>query len=313
MPGRVPSEQEIASYFQKVNNWGRWGPTDELGTINYVTPEKRKRAAALVRSGISVSCARQISTDDAPDVRDRPLLYMNATGERYAAGPAKPGEFQFAREFIGMVFHGFHMTHVDSLAHVFWEGKMYNGFPAAEVTASEGAKRGAVENAANGIVTRGVLLDIAKTKGVKWLEAGGAVFPEELEEAEKASRVRVESGDVLFVRTGWLRRRREVGPSSYQTSHPGLHAACIPWFHSREIAMLGSDVINDVSPSGYSLPVPIHRIAIPRMGLWLIDNVNCEELAQTCEQQGRWEFLLMIGPLRFVRGTGSPVNPIAVF
>ncbi len=184
---RIPAEDEVRGYFKTCSNWGRWGPTDEKGTINFITPAHRKRAAGLVKEGESVSCARPIRPDDpSPDVRDRPLLYMVSTGERYAATPAKPNELPFAREFIGMVFHGFHMTHVDSLAHVFWEGKMYNGFPATNVTAFNGAMKESVEVIANGVLTRGVLLDIPRLKKVDWLELGQPVFPEDLEEAEKA-------------------------------------------------------------------------------------------------------------------------------
>ncbi len=313
MPGRVPTAEEVDGYFETCNNWGRWGPADEAGTLNHITPENRKAAAALVTEGVSVTCSRQITNEESPDVRDRPLHYMVSTGERYVADAPKSNELQFAREFFGLVFHGFHITHVDSLAHVFWEGKMYNGFPATEVTAFEGAKRGSVDVAANGITTRGVLLDIPRLKQVDWLEPGAAVFPEELEEAEAACGVRVGKGDVLFVRTGWLRSRNEIGAVSYTEPHPGLQAACIPWINDREIAMLGSDTINDVSPSGYPLPVPIHQVAIPRMGLWLIDNANLEELAAACETYRRWEFMLSIAPLRLARGTGSPVNPIATF
>ena len=315
MPGRIPTEEEVLRYFHECSNWGRWGQDDQLGTINYITPEKRRQAAALVKEGISVTCSRLISQDVAagagvPGIQY--MHYMGASGERWA-GKKSAGEApQFSYDFVGMVFHGTTITHVDSLAHIFWDGQMYNGQPAEKVNTTQGATVESIDLLRDGIVTRGVLLDIARTKGDKWLQPGEGVFPEDLEEAEKACGVRVEPGDVLLVRTGALRQLNEEGPTIGR-GQSGLHAASVPWLHRRQVAMLGSDTSNSHNPSGYSLVGnPVHQVGLVAMGLWLIDNANLEDLAAACERHQRWEFMLTIGPLRIVWGTGSPVNPIAI-
>ena len=308
-----PSEEQVQGYFEDCNNWGRWGTEDQLGTMNYLTPANRKQAASLVREGISVSCARKlVPNEKAPDVRDPVQHFMMSSGDKWRGVPRKPGETQTASDYIGIAFHGFHVTHIDSLSHVFHHGQMYNGVPSSAVSTAEGATKGPIEVLSAGVLTRGVLIDVPRLKGVDWLEPGTPVFPEELEAAERQAGLRVEAGDALLVRTGRFKRRGELGPAA-PTSFSGLHGACVPWVHRREVALLGGDGINDALPSGYSVRIPFHDIGISRMGLWLMDDADLEELAQTCERHSRWEFMLSIGPLRIVNGTGSPVNPIATF
>ncbi len=316
MPGVIPSEQEVLGYFNECSNWGRWGPEDQRGTLNYITPQKRLQAAGLVKKGVSVSCSRSIFHEMAPDVLSPAVHLMQSSGEAWAGKKSVAGQTQGSSDFIGLAFHGFTTTHLDSLAHQFWDGKMYNGFPSDAVTTREGATKGSVEQLQDGVLTRGVLLDIPRLKGVKWLEPGTPIFPEDLGEAERACDVRVESGDLLFVRTGWLRMRNEQGPVNPAVAgRPGLEGGtCVPWVHKRQVAVLGSDVPNEVSPSGYKLVMrPIHQVGIVAMGLWLIDNANLEDLAAACERHHRWEFMATMEPLRIVNGTGSPVNPIATF
>jgi kynurenine formamidase len=171
-----------------------------------------------------------------------------------------------------------------------------------------------IELRQDGVVSRGVLLDVARLRGVDWLEPGDGILPGELEAAEAAQGVRVEEGDILLVRTGHLHRRNEEGPRPLAGGWPGLSAACLPWLRERGVAVLGGDPVSDVVPSGFpSMPQPLHQIGIPHMGLWLLDNCNMEELTHACQERGRWEFLFTIAPLRIQYGTGSPVNPIAVF
>ncbi len=313
MAREIPTEQHILGYFQEHSNWGRWGAADQLGTINYITSRKRKQGAALVTEGESVTCARILRRETAPDVPNPTLHFMTGSGERWAGVDSEEGVLQSSGDFLGVSYHGFSVTHLDSLAHIFWDGKMYNNMSADVVTTSEGATKGSIDLIANGIVTRGVLLDIPRLKGVDWLEPGDPIFPEDLEAAEAACGVRVESGDALLVRTGWLRRRNELGPISAAV-RPGLQALALPWLHQREVAVLGGDGTNDVQPSHYpTVRLPIHQIGIVGMGLWLLDNANLEELAAACQTYNRWEFMLTIGPLRIENGTGSPVNPIALF
>ena len=312
---RVPTDEEVMRYMKQLNNWGRWGPDDQKGTVNYITAEKRKQAASLVREGISVTCSRIITQDASPDaVFGQPIRLMSGTGEAWVGKKSGPST-QGSSDFFGLFYHGYTVTHLDSLAHMFWDGKMYNGYPSDEVTGRDGAKKEDIEVLRDGIVTKGILLDVARAKGKKWMENGEGAFPEDLEEAERAQNVRVESGDVVFLRTGGLRRRNEEGAwDTAKLGYPGFHVASLPWLHERQAAIIGADMATEVQRSGYaSLNSPIHQIAIPTMGLWLLDNANLEDLAAVCERLGRWEFMLVLAPIRVAGGTGCAINPIATF
>jgi len=213
-----------------------------------------------------------------------------------------------------MVFHGYSITHVDTPAHYFWNGRIYNGRSCNLITSREGAQVESVDLLRDGVVSRGVLLDIAALRG-RWLSAGEGVMPEDLEAAEKAAGLRVEEGDILLLRTGYYGRRLKEGPRSpMKDGSPAAHVACAPWFRERGIAMLGTDTHNDVTPVPYpGIGNALHVVALVTLGLWLIDNMNLEELAQACAARRRWEFMLTIAPLRLQNTTGSPVNPIALF
>jgi kynurenine formamidase len=309
------TESDVVKMISSLSNWGRWGKDDELGTINLITPEKRKRAAALVRDGVPVSCARPIATNAiSADTTFQPLRFMVDSGEgRDHDSPARLLERRGASEFIGMVFHGYTITHVDTPAHYFWQGKIYNGRSCNLITAREGAQVESVDLLRDGVVSRGVLLDVAALRG-RWLEAGEGVMPEDLEAAEKAQNVRVEAGDILLIRTGYYARRLQEPRHPLKDGSPAAHVACMPWLRERDIAMLGTDTHNDVSPATHpGLGNVVHIVALVGMGLWLIDNANLEELAKACAARRRWEFMLTIAPLRLQGVTGSPVNPIALF
>ncbi len=290
----------MRDYLRALSNWGRWGKDDELGTVNLITPAKRVQAAGLVREGASVTCARPLVTDITADTSFQPLRFMVDSGEgREHDSPERNLQRRGAAEFIGMVFHGYTITHVDAPPHYFWEGKFYNGRPSSLVTSREGATVNSIEALRDGVVSRGVLLDVARTRGVKWMEPGQGVMPEDLEAAEKAAGLRVESGDILLVRTGYYGRRIAEGPV-----HP-LKAGS---------PAIGTDTHNDIHPPPYpAMGNSFHVVCLVAMGLWLIDNANLEDLAQACAQRKRWEFLLAVCPLRLRNVTGSPVNPIAVF
>jgi kynurenine formamidase len=312
----APTEAEVRGYLCSLSNWGRWGAGDELGTVNLITPAKRVAAAGLVREGLSVSCARPIVTDITADTTVQPMRFMVDSGEgRDTATPERQRERRGAAEFIGMVFHGYSITHVDAPSHYFWDGKLYNGRSCNLVTSREGATVESIEVLRDGVVSRGVLLDAARTRGVDWLGLGEGVMPEDLEAAERAQGVRVEPGDILLVRTGYYGRRVKQGPvNPLQAGSPALHAACCPWLRERGVAMIGTDTHNDIAPPPYpGMGNSFHVVCLVAMGLWLIDNANLEELGRACAERRRWEFLLTIAPLRLRNVTGSPVNPIAVF
>lgn len=309
----------MLKWFDTLSNWGRWGEDDRLGTLNHITAEKRVAAAQLVQDGESVSCSWDIRTGRQPGAIVESQRYMIATGlgleDEGRRGLLGPGRAGGAQEYIGMVFHGLDITHLDSLAHVFWNGQMYNGVPASLVSDRHGALKHDVLAVANGVTSRGVLLDIAKLRGTDVLDADDHIYPEDLEAAEEAAGVRLEPGDVLLVRTG-EGAARIAEKKEYNANKPrsGFQAACLPWIHERGLAIVGSDVTNDASPTGYrELHMPIHMIGLVAMGLWLLDNCQLEDLAAACEQRQRWEFQFMLAPIRFQGVTGSPVNPLAVF
>lgn len=315
MPGQLPTEDEVLGYFDKLSNWGRWGPDDQLGTPNLITPDKTKRALATVQEGVTVSLAREILWDPAADVPSPPVHFMLESGEGWASGDKVSSRPNAAAiDYIGMVFHGVAITHVDSLAHFFWDGKTYNGRPAHLVSTSLGATVCSVVAAKQGFISRGVLVDVPLIRGVDWLERGEGVMPEDILAAEERCGFKVEEGDILLIRTGQLHRRDVEGPAPGSLGSTACQAACLPLFHERGIAVMGSDTGNDVRPAHYArVPQPIHQVGITAMGLWILDNANLEDIAEACSQRNRWQFLVSINPLPLHNTTGSPVNPIAVF
>jgi kynurenine formamidase len=311
----TPAEAEVQAYFHTLSNWGRWGASDERGTLNLITPHKVKAATALVEWGETISCALPVPRmQHLPGLMLPVLHFMIESGDGWDSGRKLtlfPPGMQGAADWFGMVFHGYGITHLDSPAHIFHQGQLYNGWPAESVSTHYGATRGGVDLLHDGVVTRGVLLDIPLLKGRPFLDEGEPIHRQDLEEAERLADLRVEPGDLVLVRTG-IGRRQEGGPSQPHAL-PGLHASCLPWLRERDVALLGSDAVNDVLPSGYpSLPMPVHQVGIVALGLWLLDNVALERLAEACRARQRWQFLVLVAPLRLTNATGSPVNPIAV-
>jgi kynurenine formamidase len=320
------ADADVLDYMASLSNWGRWGSDDRLGTLNLVTPSCRRDAAALVREGVSVSCGYDID----PNVTD-PIhqfhRYMVMSGEGLAdphrlphmLGGTADQRWSPSREYIGMVFHGPLVTHVDAPSHMSWDRRIYNGYPAERINSISGAVDLPVSAMADGVTTRGVLIDVAGSRQVTALEPGTAVEPEELETVESQQGSVVRSGDAVFLRTGGGFPESSSGssaPWNWQEAKSGWAAACLAWLHEREVAIIGHDGSNDVAPSGYAsvgMPAPIHVVSLVAMGLWLVDNMALEALAQTCRRLQRWEFMVSISPLRIAGGTGSPVNPIATF
>jgi len=307
----IPTEDEVLSWFDTLSNRGRWGSDDERGTLNHITPAKRVEAAGLVREGVTVSCAWDIDTVPRVDHAFGPAQrFMLATGQGLPDQPRGGG----ALEHIGLVYHGYTVTHLDALSHIFWDKQMYNGLPADAVTAFGGAARNAVTAASEGIVTRGVLLDVTGDRD--WLDPGTPVFPDDLDAAATRAGVDVSAGDVVLLRTGYGRLVRQRGHYNVRgEGRAGLHVASLPWLHERGVAATASDTACGCMPNpGYpSIHDPVHAVGIAAMGLWLIDNCDLEPLRDTCERLARWTFQFVLSPLRVVGGTGSPANPLAVF
>jgi kynurenine formamidase len=293
---------EVLAFHRTLSNWGRWGPEDELGTLNLVTSEGAVAAVATVRSGRAVSCARPLDTRAASD---NPVPAAHVMLGTHVDG--------MGSDSLAVAPHGFATTHVDALCHVSYEGRLYNGYDSATVT-SDGAARLGVHHLRSGIFTRGVLLDLAKGRAGDALEPGEPVYPEDLDAAESAVGVQVRAGDALLVRTGRWRWRDEHGPWEAGRLLAGLHASCLPWLRERDVAVLGSDGVSDVLPSIVEgVPLPVHSVGIVAMGLHLIDNLDLESLALACAHERRSQFLFVVAPLVLERGTASPVNPLALF
>lgn len=315
----VPTQDEVLSYFETLSNWGRWGDDDSLGTLNLITAEHRLRAASLISEGEPVSCSKLITRAGSGLAGGNPIIDMVQSGERYALGdnpinPAQPEvtPLQWAGERLTFAFHGRVFTHIDGLGHVFWEGRMYNGRSAGLVRTTGGAVGQSSDVMQRGIFTRAVLLDIPRLRGRDYLQPSDHVGPADLDAFEEAHDVRVGAGDVVLLRVGLEPQAAAEGGEP--AAHSGWQAGCLPWLHERGVAVIGSDVINDARPVDYPrTPMPVHQVGLVAMGLRLIDNVALEPLAEACAARGRWEFAFSLNPLRIEGGTGSPVNPIAIF
>jgi kynurenine formamidase len=308
-----PTQDQLLEWMQSLSNWGRWGDDDQLGTLNLLSPEKTRRAVGLVREGATVSCARQINYQAGPDSPRPPQYFMWMSGEPYR--PGEGPDRQVAMDYFGLIFHGHTITHIDSLAHFFWDGRMYNGAPSTLVKAAEGATSHSIDAAKLGIITRGVLVDAPMLRGVYVVERGDGVGLEDVAAAESQCGFTVEEGDVLLLRTGQLGQREQRGPvDPRQAGSAGPLPELLPLLRERGVAVLGSDTGNDVQPSPYErFSNPVHQVGIVALGLWILDNAWLDDLAEACAARNRWEFLITINPLRLPTATGSPVNPIAVF
>jgi kynurenine formamidase len=301
------SAAEFRELFERVSNWGRWGPDDERGALNYLTPERVAAAAGLVRSGRTVSLSRPLNTErepDNPEPADHRMTMLDGSDSHGLA---------FVKDYIGVDYHNDSHSHLDALCHVSYDGRLYNGRPADSVSAA-GAAVETVEVLKDGLMGRGVLLDIPRARGVRWLEPGDSVLPGDLDQAERSEGVRLGEGDILLVRTGHATRLDELGPWDTASSKAGLHPSCASFLAERRVAALGCDGNSDTAPSiTEGVGFPIHVLALTAMGVHLLDYLHLRELAAVCEKAGRWEFLFVAAPLRIAGGTGSPLNPIAVF
>jgi len=306
------SRREFDQLFQQVCNWGRWGPEDERGTANYITSAHVRAAASLVRSGRSVSLEIPINKVAGPDNPRPAFHYMVRTYDI----KSDLGEPRSCTDYLACEFHGDCHTHIDALCHIAYKGKLYNGKPT-EVVTSRGASNMDITAFAHGIVGRGVLLDIPRLRGVKWLEPGEAVTCEELEAAEEAEGLRLGEGDIFLFRTGQHRRRLELGPwnNGYDgEGKAGLDPRTMMLLHGRKVAAFLPDGDGETVPSNVEgVADPIHALQINAMGMLCADSLQFEELIKVCEEEKRWEFMVLIAPLRLPGGTGSLFNPIAIF
>lgn len=323
-PAPVVTVAEFEGWMKNLSNWGRWGKDDQLGTVNLITTAKRKQAIALAKEGILVSLAHTPLTEKAADVllpfeRKTELTGLNRDGaamvlpfsvtesdDTSLSGPRIMG----ARDHYSVSYHGKGQSHIDALCHFFYKGHMYNGYSYKEVGEQGGCAKNDIRNFHNGIVTRAVLIDIPRLKGLPYLEPFTPVYPADIEAWEKKTGVKLTAGDAILLRTGRWARRAKLGPFAY---FAGYHATVAPWLKSRDVAVLGSDVDQELDVRLPGIAYPIHTFAIAGLGAVLMDNLDLEAVADMAEKLHRWEFMLTIAPIPVEGGTGSMINPIAVF
>jgi kynurenine formamidase len=303
------SADRFNALFRELSNWGRWGDEDERGALHHLTPERVLAATRLVRDGVTVTMSRPLATEAGPSTPEPADHHMTMLSDTDIGS----GSLRFTKDYVGADYHSDGHTHIDALCHVAYEGSLYNGRPQGMVDRN-GAGADAIEVLRDGLVGRGVLLDIPRLRGVPWLEPGEHIARGELEAAESEQGVAVGDGDVLLVRTGHSRRLEELGPWDTPASKAGLHPTAMPFLAERRVAALGCDGNSDTAPSSTEgVAFPIHVLTLNAMGVHLLDYLQFEHLRALCERTGRWEFLFVAAPLRIAGGTGSPINPIAIF
>ena len=294
-PSRPPvTEAQVDRWMKEANNWGRWGKADELGTINLITPAKRQQAIALAKSGAVVSMSH------------RPEIVPKAKAEGAGAHleiKLNMLDVGFTTEDQLLAFHGSTFTHIDGLCHGDYDGKIYNGYPLKETISERGCQKLAIHNLQGGIVTRGILIDIPRLRGVKALEGNTPVYIEDIEAWEKQAGVKIGAGDAIFLHTG----RWSTGRTS------GFDISVAPWLKARDIALIGSDGTLDVAGQVPNTTLPLHKYVLVALGMNIIDNADFSALSDTAAKLKRWEFMFVAGPIATPGGTGSPLNPLAIF
>ena len=299
------SRADFDQLMQENSNWGRWGTDDQLGTLNLITPERRRDAASLVEDGVAISMALDLNKQQ-DELNQYPFEHkveiVDWEGHRWAS------------DSYAVNYHGYAHSHLDGLQHVAHKGNLYNGLPINDLT-PDGIDRLGVQNIGyEGIFTRGVLVDMPRFLGVDYVPAGTAIVAADLEAWEKASGVKISSGDVLLIRTGRWVQVAAQGQWNFVEKAAGLHASVVAWLKARDVAVIGCDGVSDVVPSGVEgLINPLHELVIAGLGMPILDNLDLEAVAEAANERDRSTFLFIGAPLRVPGGTGSPLNPLAVF
>ena len=301
---RVPTAEQVASYLSDRRNWGRWGPRGAAGAMNLMTAATRVSAAGLVRSGRTVSLSRPLPVE--PSVENpQPAQHYMMKMDRPPGGGA-------AIDFYGVSYHGTSTTHIDALCHVWNQDGMWDGRDPSEVITFGGATYGSVDEWSDGILARGVLLDVPRHRGEPYVTPERPVHGWELDEVAREQGLELAPGDAVMVYSGREAYAQEHGGVwGGGPERPGLHASCLPFVRDNDMSLLGWDMM-DAAPNEYGIPWTVHGV-IFAYGVALLDNALLQPLAEACAQEGRYEVMLSINPLRVIGGTGSPVNPIAVF
>ncbi len=312
------SARTVREWGEHYSNWGRWGADDERGALNFITPERVRAACALPRRGQVISCALPFDANGPQTgrgARHNPIHVMLADGGDAVSGAQNhlPGGFRYADDAVTMPLQC--GTQWDALSHVFYDGRMYNDRDIRLVT-SRGALANSIDKIADGVVGRGVLLDLARHRRARWLEDGTPILPAELDACAEQQGVLVEPGDVVLVRTGQLSRCRETGSWEGYAGGPapGLSVHCARWLFEREVAAVASDTFAlEVSPSEVPDCIyPLHMISLRNTGVLFGEIFDLDPLAEACAADGAWVFLFVAPPLPITGAVGSPINPLAI-
>ena len=303
--------ERLSVWERELSNWGRWGPDDQHGTLNLITPDKTRQAAGLVRDGVTVPLAHFVTEEDAMDSQT-----FGPTEHWMTSVNPQTGLPNFALDAISFSLHDGMLSHLDALCHyrteVDGEYLIFNGYP--QNLDADGCKDLAIDRMAGGYVSRGILVDMPLLRGVDWLPPSTPIYVSDLEEWERFAGVRVEPGDVLLVRTGRWAKREQEGPWAYGQGGAGLHASVLPWLHERGVALLVGDAVNDVQPSGVEgIGRPIHQLTQVNLGLPIVDNGYLEDAAREAAARRRWAFMVSWQIPAIVGGTAAPFNAIATF
>lgn len=306
---RPMARADFDALFRQVDNSGRWGALDERGTLNLITPEVRRAASSEVRTGITVSLAREM-VHGQPEGAFGPIAVEMLLLSDSVLGPSD-GSVTWAAERTSLFYHGWSYTHIDALSHMpAYRGRGYNGAPSTHAP-PVGQTRNSIASMRDGIITRGVLVDLPALKGVPYVAPGGAIMVEDLEAWERRAGVRIRTGDVVLVRSG---RWSAEATAAAVTGSAGLHPTTAAWLHARGVAAVGDESATDTSPSTVEgINSPMHVLSMVAMGMPLIENMDLEALARQAAAQERWTFLFVLAPLNVRGATGSAVNPVAVF
>jgi kynurenine formamidase len=301
--------EEFAELFDALSTWGRWGEGDERGALHHSSAAAVVAAAALVHDGRSFGLSRPLDARASAHNPKPADHHMTMLGDDNGGS----GSLGFTMDYVGADYHHPRHSHIDALCHVSYGGSLYNGFRTVSTVGGDGAAALSIETLKEGLVGRGVLLDVPPVRDRSWLEPGESVFRDDLEAAERSQGVTVGAGDILLVRTGYGQPFAGSGDTNENGSAPGLHPTAMTFVADRRVAALGSDGNSDTAPSTtQGVAFPIHVLAINAMGVHLLDYLSFEQLREACASAGRWEFLFVAAPLQIGGGTGSPVNPIAI-
>ena len=303
--------ETLSEWEKELSNWGRWGPNDQRGTLNLITAEKTRQAAALVRAGETVTLQHFVTSEETLDSQT-----FGPTRHWMSRVDPDTGDPTFALDEIQFSLHDGMLSHVDALCHyrteIDGEYVIFNGYP--QNLTADGCEDLAIDRMGTSYVTRGVLVDIPLMRGVDWLDPSTPIYVSDLEQWEEFAGVTIGSGDALLVRTGRWAKRDADGPWTYGATGAGLHSSVLPWLRERDVAILVGDAVNDVQPSGVEgINRPIHQLTQVNLGLPIVDNGYLQEVAETALRLQRWEFLVAIQINPVEGGTASPFNALATF